>query len=200
MIRKLLIERVTSLTGLSTVDFGDITVSKTHNYIDFSEKKKPDSFNRARVHSEPSVLQHLIEMILAYPELVRDGDLSRLQGLWPNVKKHFPPSQSELLTELLQLANAQFNTEQIIGQLKETAFEDVIGRSVDLSRVRYQNGKVKIENVENEYAQAWEQLDRLARLNMQKELLANKTLSELSEDERNLYRSLERSQSDSKTD
>jgi hypothetical protein len=76
----------------------------------------------------------------------------------------------------------------------------VIGRSVDLSRVRYQNGKVKIENVENEYAQAWEQLDRLARLNMQKELLANKTLSELSEDERNLYRSLERSQSDSKRD
>ncbi|MBT6183998.1 MAG: DNA primase [Betaproteobacteria bacterium] len=200
MIRKLLIERVTSLTGLSTVDFGDITVAKTHNNIDFSVKKKPDSFKRARVHSEPSVLQHLIEMILAYPELVRDGDLSRLQGLWPNVKKHFPPSQSELLTELLQLANAQFNTEQIIGQLKETAFEDVIGRSVDLSRVRYQNGKVKIENVENEYAQAWEQLDRLARLNMQKELLANKTLSELSEDERNLYRSLERSQSDSKTD
>ncbi len=200
MMRKLLIERVTSLTGLSTVDFDDIRISKIHNDIDFAAKKKPGSINRTRVNSEPSVLQHLIEMILAYPELVRDGDSSRLQGLWPNVKKHFPPSQSELLTELLQLARDQCNTEQIIGQLKETPFEAVIGQSIDLSRVRYQNGKVEIENVEHEYAQAWEQLDRLSRLSIQRELLANKTLSELSEDERNLYRSLERSQPDSKSD
>lgn len=198
MIRKLLIERVSALTGLTGADLGDVPQAQTYK----SFRRVPDSLGsgRSRATSAPSVLKHLIEMLLVFPELARNTDSAHLLEVRPSLQQRFAASEFDLLAELLGFAMEQLNQSQIIERFRGTTFEGDVVKALSLAHIRYQEGSIDFERVKEEYRQAWDQLSRLTRLNLQKELLSNRTLSSLTEEEKARYRSLTPSQIAPKTD
>ena len=190
MMRKLLTERVSGLTGLSSSDLGgkeELTAPKSlRRGSNTSGSLAPSS----RASLAPSVLQHLLEILIVFPSVVRDDDRKLLEELRPNLEKMFSPLQFDSLEEVLRLIGDGFKQLQIVDRAKGTILEASILRAVKLADIRYQEDKVEIESVKAEYEQAWEQLHRLSRLNLQRDLLSKKSLSNLSEEDKARYRSL----------
>jgi hypothetical protein len=144
----------------------------------------------SRASSAPSVLQHLIEMLIIFPEVMGDEDGKQLNEVRPNLQKHFPSLQFDVLAEILRLVSQQLSQSEIIDRVRSTDFEASVVRAVKLANIRYQEGKVDLESVKSEYEQAWEQLHRLSRLNLQEELLSKGSVSSLSIEDKARYRSL----------
>lgn len=200
MMRKLLTERVLGLTGLSSGDLGLEDELKTFKSFRRSSGTVGEYTAPSRATSAPSVLQHLLEIIIVFPSVMRDDDGKYLDELRPNLEKVFSPSQFDVLAEILGLVGAGLKQLQIVARVKGTIFEVPVVRAVELANIRYQEDKVEIESVKTEYEQAWEQLNRLSRLNLQKELLSKTSLSSLSEEDKARYRSLMGPITDQKAD
>ena len=198
MIRKLLIERVSALTGLTGADLGASPQAQTYK----SFRRVPDTQGavRSRATSAPSVLKHLIEMLLVFPELARDTDSAHLLEVRPSLQQRFAASEFDLLAELFGFAKEQLNQSQIVECFRGASFEEAVVKASSLAHTRYQEGTIDFERVKEEYTQAWDQLGRLTRLSLQKELLSNRTISSLTEEEKARYRSLTRSEIAPKTD
>ncbi|MBA4740596.1 MAG: DNA primase [Burkholderiales bacterium] len=200
MMRKLLTERVSSLTGLSSDDLGDQEEPKTRRPLGVNYSGRAVSASSSRASTSPSVLQHLIEMLISFPDVMRDDDSKQLDDLRPNLQEHFATAQFDVLAEILGLAGMGLNQTEIIDRVRGSNFETSILRAMKLSNIRYQQDKVEIESVKSEYEQAWEQLHHLSRLNLQRELLSKKSLSSLSEEDKARYRSLMRPKTGPKAD
>jgi DNA primase len=201
MMRKLLTERVSSLTGLSINDLGDEESLKTQN----PSRRSPNDrdalvTSSSRASSAPSVLQHLIEMLIIFPEVMGDEDSKQLNEVRPNLQKNFSSLQFDVLAEILRLVNQQLSQSEIIDRVRSTEYEALVVRAVKLANIRYQEGKVEIESVKSEYEQAWEQLHRLSRLNLQEELLSKGSVSSMSIEDKARYRSLMQAKPETKSD
>ena len=201
MMRKLLKERVSRLTGLSINDLGDEESLRTQK----PSRRGPVGrdvldTSSSRASSAPSVLQHLIEMLIIFPEVMGDEDSKQLNEVRPNLQKHFASLQFDVLAEILRLVSQQLSQSEIIDRVRSTDFEASVVRAVKLANIRYQEGKVEIDSVKSEYEQAWEQLHRLSRLNLQKELLSKGSVSSMSIEDKARYRSLMQSKTETKAD
>jgi DNA primase len=201
MMRKLLTERVSRLTGLSINDLGDDESLRTQK----PSRRGPVSrdvldTSSSRAFSAPSVLQHLIEMLIIFPEVMGDEDDKQLKEVRPNLQKRFASLQFDVLEEILQLVSQQLSQSEIIDRVRSTEFEALVVRAVKLANIRYQEGKVEIESVKSEYEQAWEQLHRLSRLNLQEELLSKGSVSSMSIEDKARYRSLMQAKTETKSD
>ena len=198
MIRKLLIEKVSALTGLVAFDLGDVPQVRTSQ--SFRRAPNVQGPERSRATSAPSVLKHLIQMLLVFPELARNADSAHLLNVRPSLQQRFAASEFDLLSELLELAAKQLNQSQIIERFRGSVFDEAVLKASSLAHTRYQQGSIDFNLVKEEYAQAWDQLNRLTRLNLQKELLSNRTISSLTEEDKARYRSLTQSQTDPNSD
>ena len=139
-------------------------------------------------------------MLVTFPEVMRDEDSEQLKVLRPNLQKHFSSVQFDALAEILSLVGQQLNQAEIIDCVRNTGLEALVARAVRLANIRYQRDKVEVESVRSEYVQAWEQLHRLSRLNLQKELLSKTSVSSMSEEEKAQYRSLTQRLTEPKAD
>ena len=201
MMRKLMTERVSTLTGLWIHDLGIDESLGAHKPVRRSlENRSASILSSSRVSSAPSVLQHLIEMLVTFPEVMRDEDSEQLKVLRPNLQKHFSSVQFDALAEILSLVGQQLKQAEIIDYVRNTGLEALVARAVKLANIRSQRGKVEVESVRSEYAQAWEQLHRLSRLNLQKELLSKTSVSSMSEEDKARYRSLTQRLTEPKAD
>ena len=179
---------------------GDQEEPKTRRPLGVNYSGRAVSASSSRASSSPSVLQHLIEMLISFPDVMRDDDSKQLDDLRPNLQEHFATAQFDVLAEILGLAGMGLNQTEIIDRVRGSNFETSILRAMKLSNIRYQQDKVEIESVKSEYEQAWEQLHHLSRLNLQRELLSKKSLSSLSEEDKARYRSLMRPKTGPKAD
>jgi hypothetical protein len=139
-------------------------------------------------------------MLLVFPELARNADSAHLLNVRPSLQQRFAASEFDLLSELLELAAKQLNQSQIIERFRGSVFDEAVLKASSLAHTRYQQGSIDFNLVKEEYAQAWDQLNRLTRLNLQKELLSNRTISSLTEEDKARYRSLTQSQTDPNSD
>ena len=139
-------------------------------------------------------------MLIIFPEVMGHEDSKKLNEVRPNLQKQFAPLQFDVLAEILRLVSQQLSQSEIIDRVRSTDFEASVVRAVKLANIRYQEGKVEIGSVKSEYAQAWEQLHRLSRLNLQKELLSKTSVSTMSIEDKARYRSLMQSKTETKAD
>jgi DNA primase len=201
MMRKLLTERVSRLTGLSINDLSDEESLRTKKLFRRSPTGRDVlDTSSSRASSAPSVLQHLIEILIIFPEVMGNEDSKQLNQVRPNLQKHFASLQFDVLAEILRLVSQQLSQSEIIDRVRSTDFEASVVRAVKLANIRYQEGKVEIGSVKSEYAQAWEQLHRLSRLNLQKELLSKGSVSSMSIEDKARYRSLMQPNTETKAD
>lgn len=201
MMRKLLTERVSRLTGLSINDLSDEESLRTKKLFRRSPTGRDVlDTSSSRAFSAPSVLQHLIEILIIFPEVMGNEDSKQLNQVRPNLQKHFASLQFDVLAEILRLVSQQLSQSEIIDRVRSTDFEASVVRAVKLANIRYQEGKVEIGSVKSEYAQAWEQLHRLSRLNLQKELLSKGSVSSMSIEDKARYRSLMQPNTETKAD
>ena len=188
LIKQLLVDRASSLSGLSANAI--MSQLDSGSFIRGTKDLKPRREPPSREILKPSVLRHVIQMLLTFPDLMRKEDKETLDLIASSPQKDFSEHEINLLRQLLDYVAEGLDRNQIESRMENSEQKVLIQKLSKVAEERYSEADAAKELVKNEYQEAWNRMTELGRIATQRKLLKDKTPAMLSKEDKDLYRSL----------
>jgi DNA primase len=188
VMRTLLRNRLVEMTGLEQGDFGEKNFENGKLARETYSRRIGTPQNRS--NRTPSVIKHIVEILIIYPSLATERDVDYLHSYRANLGKHVTEREVDFLHYVLTHCLNEVDRTVALGKMRDADFKDDIDKREKLASLRYLVNATSLDNAKEEYTNAWAQLERWNRNAIADRVLKSKDLSTLSLEDREILQGL----------
>ena len=193
VMRTLLRNRLVDMTGLEQGDFGEKNFENGKSVRETYSRRIATPPNRS--NRTPSVINHIVEILIIYPSLATERDVNYLHSYRANLGKYVTEREVDFLHYVLTHCRNEVDRTVVLGKMRDADFKDDIDKREKLASLRYLVTATSLDNAKEEYTNAWAQLERWNRNAIADKVLKSKDLSTLSLEDREILQGLSKNRS-----